>query len=116
MGSAKEDFVRLLHDKYGVCLLCDGQTIRRHLVGNFNDNIRLLSQYLKTVLELLPFAIYWTHRDFWRASSSYLSYDGVNLNRDGQHKLFKSIRGGSNAILKSFNNMKIFEPTPVPFT
>ena len=62
-------------------------------VGNFNDTVQLLAQYLKTVLEPLPFAIYWTHRGFWHASSSYLSYDCVHLNREGQHKLFKSIRG-----------------------
>jgi len=102
MDSAKEDFFCLLHDKYGVRLLCEGQTIRRHLVGNFNDNVRLLSQYLETVLELLPFAIYWTHRGLWRASSSYLSHDGVHLNREGQHKLFKSIRG---AVMQCLNRL-----------
>ena len=98
--SVTEDFVRLLHDEYGVRLTFVGQIIRRHLVGNFNDNdnVRLLAQYLKTMLEPLPFAIYWTHRGFWRASSSYLSYDGVHLNREGQHKLFKSIRGAVNRL------------------
>ena len=89
VGSATEDFVRRLHDEHdGVRLICEGQTIRRHLGGNFNDSVRLLAQYLKTVLEQLPFAIYWTQRGFWRSSSSYLSYDGVHLNREGQHKLF----------------------------
>ena len=83
----------VLLDEYGVSLLCVGQTIRSHLVGNFNENVQVLSQYLNTVLELLPFAIYWTNRGFWSASSSYLSYDGVHLNREEQHKLFKSIRG-----------------------
>ena len=68
------------------------------------------------MLEPFRLPIYWTHRGFWRASTSYLSYDGVHLNREGQHKLFKSIRGGSNGMLKSFNDMKIFEPTPVLFT
>ena len=92
VGSATEDFVRLLHDESGVRLICVGQTIRRDLVGNFNDNVRLLALWLKTVLEPLPFTIYWTQRGFWRASSSYLSYDGVHLYREGQHKLFKSIR------------------------
>jgi len=102
VGSAIEDFVRLLHDEYGVRLICVGQTIRRHLAGNFNANVRLLAQYLKTVLEPLPFAIYWTHRGFWRASNSYLSYDGVHLNREGQHKLFKSIRG---AVMQCLNRL-----------
>ena len=96
MGSAIEDFVRLLHDEYGVRLICVGQTIRRHLAGNFN------AQYLKTVLEPLPSAIYWTHRGFWRASNSYLSYDGVHLKREGQHKLFKSIRG---AVMQCLNRL-----------
>ena len=57
VGLAIEDFVRLLHDEYGVRLICVGQTIRRHLVGNFNNDVQLLAQYLKTVLEPLPFAI-----------------------------------------------------------
>ena len=102
VGSAIEDFVRLLHDEYGVRLICVGQTLRRHLVGNFNNNVQLLAQYLKTVLEPLPFAIYWTHRGFWRASSSCLSYDGVHLNREGQHKFFKSIRG---AVMQCLNRL-----------
>ena len=93
VGSAIEDFVRLLRDEYGVHLICVGETIKRHLAGNFNDHVQLLTQYLKTVLEPLPFAFDWTHRGFWRASSSYLSYNGVHLNREGLHKLFKSIRG-----------------------
>ena len=40
--------------EYGVRLICVGQTIRRHLAGKFNANVRLLAQYLKTVLERLP--------------------------------------------------------------
>ena len=102
VGSAIEDFVRRLHDEYGVRLICVGQTIRRHLVGNFNDKVQFLAQYLKTVLEPLPFAIYWTHRGFWRASSSYLSYDGVHLNREGQHIFLKSITG---AVMQCLNRL-----------
>ena len=93
VGSAIEDFVRLFHDEYGVRLIYVGQAIPRHLAGNFNANVRLLAQCLKTVLEPFPFPIYWKYRGFWRASTSYLSYDGVLLNREGQHKLFKGIRG-----------------------
>ena len=102
VGLAIEDFVCLPHDEYGVRLICVGQTIRRHLAGNFNANVRLLAQYLKTVLERLPFNVYRTHRGFWRASSSYLSYDGVHMNREGQHKLFKSIRG---AVIQCLNRL-----------
>ena len=93
VGSAIEDLVCLLHNEYGVCLVCVGQTVKRHPVGAFNANVQILAQYLQGVLEPLPFAIYWTHRGFWRASRSYLSYDGVHLNTEGQHKLYRSVRG-----------------------
>lgn len=93
LGSEIEDFVRLLNEEYGVRFICVGQTIRREHRGDFNANVSILAQYLKTVLEPLPFAIYWTHRGFWRSCRPYLSYDGVHLNREGQHKLYKSIRG-----------------------
>ena len=102
VGSVTENVVRLPHDEDGVRITCVGQTIRKHLVRNFNDNVQLFAQYLKTVLEPLPFAIYWTHRGFWRASSSYLSYDGVHLNREGQHKFLKSIKG---AVMQCLNRL-----------
>ena len=40
VGSAIEDFVRLFHDEYSVRLISVGQTIRRHLAGNFNATSR----------------------------------------------------------------------------
>ena len=58
VGSTIEDFVRLFHDEYGVRLICVGQTIRRHLAGNFNANVRLLAQCLKALLEPHVFASY----------------------------------------------------------
>ena len=66
------DLVCLLHHEYGVGLVCVGQTVKRRPVGTFNANVQILAQYLQGVLEPLPFAIYWTHRGFCRASSSYL--------------------------------------------
>jgi len=103
VGSAIEEFVRLIHDNYGVSIVCVGQTVRRSPVGNFNENVKLLAHYLKAVLEPLPFAVYWSHRGFWRPSLTYLSYDGLHLNKEGQHKLFKSIRG---AIIHCLNRLK----------
>ena len=93
VGSAIEDLVRLLHDSYGVQLVYVGQTIKRRPIGDFNNKVHLLAQYLKTVLEPIPYAIYWSHRGFWRNASCYLSYDGVHLNGEGQHKFYRSIRG-----------------------
>ena len=85
VGSVIEDFVCLLHHEYGVSLVCVGQTVKRHPVGTFNANVQILTQYLQGVLEPLPFAKNWTHRGFWRASSSYLSYDGVHLKGKSGH-------------------------------
>ena len=62
VGSAIEDFVRLLHDEYGVRLIICRADHSKAPCWKFNANVRLLAQYLKTVLEPLPFAIYWTHR------------------------------------------------------
>ena len=100
VGSAIEDLVCLLHHEYGVRLVCVGQTVKRRPVGTFNTNVQILAQYLQGVLEPLPFAIYWTHRGFWQAPCSYLSYDGVHLNKQGQHKLYRSVRGAVMHCLK----------------
>ena len=100
VGSAIEDLVCSLHHEYGVRLVCVGQTVKRHPVGTFNANVQILTQYLQGVLEPLPFAIYWTHQGFWRASSSYLSYDGVHLHKEGQHNLNRSVRGAVMHCLK----------------
>ena len=100
VGSAIECLVCLLHHEYGVRLVCVGQTVKKHPVGAFNANVQILAQYLQGVLEALPFSIYWTHRGFWRASSSYLSYDGVHLKKEGQHKLYRTVRGAVMHCLK----------------
>ena len=44
--SATEDLVCLLDHKYGVCLVCVGQTVKRHPVGTFNANVQILAQHL----------------------------------------------------------------------
>ena len=90
VGSAIEDFVRLLHDEYGVKSIFVGQTIRRDAKGNFNFNVAVLARYLKVVLEPLPYATYW---GFWQSCRPLISYDGVHLNREGQHRFYRSIRG-----------------------
>ena len=102
VGSAIEDFVRLLHVEYGVKWIFVGQTIKRDSKGNFNSHVTILARYLKVVLEPLSYVTYWTHRGFWQPCRPLLSYDGVHLNREGQHKLYKSIRG---AVLQGLKKM-----------
>ena len=98
VGSAMEDFVHLLHDPYGVKFVCVCQTIRRRSSVVFNQRVDILTRYLRVVLEPIPYAIYWGHRGFWKARNGFFSADGIHLNRRGQYKLYRSLRG---AVLKS---------------
>ena len=72
VGSELEDFVRLLHDFYGVEFVCVCQTIRRRSATAFNKNVDLLTRYLRVVLEPIPDPIYWGHRGFWKARHNFL--------------------------------------------
>lgn len=98
VGSSLEHLVTLLHDDYKVDLICVCQTLRRSSSEVlFNKNVGLLTRYLKTVLEPIPYALFWSHRGFWKTKSTFLSGDGVHLNGRGQHKFYRSLRG---AVLK----------------
>ena len=99
VGSIIEDFVRLLHTSYGVKLVCVCQTLRRDNATVFNSKVGLLTRYLRVVVEPLPYAIFWGHRGFWKARSNFYAPDGVQLNRIGQYKLYKSLQG---AVLRSW--------------
>jgi len=103
VGSEIDDFVRLLHEEHGVKLICVGQTLRRSYSEKFNREVGLLAKYLKTVLEPLPYVIYWPHRGFWNPRRPILFCDGVHLNNEGQHKLYRSIRG---AVLKCLHSIR----------
>ena len=64
VGSAIEDFVRLLHDTYGVRVVCVCQTIMRHSAVVFNRKAKLLTKYLRAVLVPILYAIFWGHGGF----------------------------------------------------
>ena len=57
VGSAIEDFVRLLHDTYGVKIVCVCQNIMRQGAVVVNRKAKLLTKYLRVVLEPIPYAI-----------------------------------------------------------
>ena len=59
VGSAIEDFVRLLHDTYDVKVVCVCQTIMRQGAVVFNRKAKLLTKYLRVVFERIPYAIFW---------------------------------------------------------
>jgi lysophospholipase L1-like esterase len=103
VGSRLEEFVRQLHDEQGVKIIIVGQTIQRAYPVSFNAKVSLLARYMKTVLEPLSYTIYWSHRGFWRPRGPFLSFDGVHLNREGQHKFYRSVRG---AVLRAVRQLR----------
>ena len=57
LAHAIDDFVRLLHDTYGVKVVCVCQTIMRQGALVFNRKAKLLTKYLRVVLEPIPYPI-----------------------------------------------------------
>ena len=100
-GSALEDLSRLLHESYGVQRVCVCQTIFRSNAPLFNRQVKLLTKYLKVVLEPIPYVLYRRHRGFWNCKSRFLTRDGVHLNHFGQYKSFRSLRGAVLQCLRS---------------
>lgn len=103
VGSAIEELVTLLHNEFGVRRVLVGQTLQRAYPLHFNSQVSLLARYLKTVLEPISYATYWSHHGFWKPRAPYLAGDGVHLNEEGQHKFYRSIRG---AVLGSVRQLK----------
>ena len=100
VGSELESLVQHLHNTFSIKFVVVGQVLRRYTKDSvdFNCKVGKLHQYLKVVLERLPYCYYWRHRGFWnRKRSLYLS-DGVHLKSLGNYKFMRSIRG---AILKA---------------
>ena len=53
-------------------MVCKGsvcQTIFRGNAPFFNHQVKLLTNYLKVVLEPIPYVLYWRHRGFWNCKS-----------------------------------------------
>ena len=100
-GSALEDLSRLLHESYGVQRVCVSQTIFRSNAPLFTRQVKLLTKYLKVVLEPIPYVLYRRHRGFWNCKSRFLSRDGVHVNHFGQYKSFRSLRGAVLQCLQS---------------
>ena len=104
VGSAIDDFVRLLHDVYHVQVIYVCQTIMLLHQSAFNRKAKLLTKYLRVVLEPIPYAHFWGHRGFWRPSNNISVRDGVYLNLKGQKKFYRSLRG---AILGALNMINV---------
>ena len=64
VGSAIDDLVKLWHDVYGVKFICVCQTIHRKGASAFNRHVGILTQYLRVVLDPIPYALFWGHRVF----------------------------------------------------
>ena len=95
VGSELESLVRELYEIDSVQFVVVGQVLRRHTPNSVEYNFKVgkLHQYLKVVLEPLPFCYYWRHRGFWKSKSELYLPDGVHLNNLGNYKFMSSIRG-----------------------
>ena len=100
-GSALQDLSHLLHESYRVQRVCVCQTIFRGNAPFFNHQVKLLTNYLKVVLEPIPYVLYWRHRGFWNCKSRSLTRDGVHLNHLGHYKFFPTLRGAVLQCLRS---------------
>ena len=67
-GSALQNLSHLLHESYRVQRVCVCQTFFRGNAPFFNHQVKLLTKYLKVVLEPIPYLLYWRHRDFWNCN------------------------------------------------
>ena len=67
VGSELESLVRELYEIDSVQFVVVGQVLRRHTPSSveYNCKVGKLHQYIKVVLERLPFCYYWRHRGFW---------------------------------------------------
>ena len=92
---------------FDVSLTCSSVLLRVLRLGQsaFNRKVKLLTKYLRVVLEPVPSAHCWGHRGFWRPSHNIYVRDGVHLNLGGQGKFYRSLRG---AILGALSLLTVF--------
>ena len=65
VGSAIDDCVRLLHDTYGILVVCMCQSLMRQGEVVFNRKAKLLTKYLRVDLDPVPYAMFfWAIGDF----------------------------------------------------
>ena len=81
-----------------------GQVVPRQGVGiplsvrNYNDKVMQFNQLLNHTYGLggnNGSARYWRHRGLWCSSCGTISRDGIHLNKRGQERLYRSIRGAT---------------------
>ena len=81
VGSDLERVVPELREIDSAQFVVVGQVLRRPTPNSveYNCKVGKLHQYLKVVLEPLPFCYYWRHRGFWKSKSELYLPDGVHL-------------------------------------
>ena len=96
VGSKIEALVHHLHAHFHVKLIVVCQTINRtvcpRVTPGYNDRVALLNQYLRLVVDAIPYAKFWPHRGLREPNVPILCQDGVHLNKQGQYALYRSYR------------------------
>ena len=61
-------------------------------VQEYNNLVSIINEKLKSELKTIPHMTFWRHKGLMHSQTNIFR-DGIHLNDQGQHKLFKSIRG-----------------------
>ena len=107
VGSAIKELVRLLLDSFSVRVVCACHVIpcgiseMSHIPASlFAQRAQILNHYVSVVLDDIPNAFCWRHRNFSHPAKNVYLADGVHLNPSGQYHLYRSYWG---AILKGLS-------------
>ena len=100
VASSIEVLVRLLHDRFPVKVICVCHVIPRRSPCAFNDKVAVCNELVNSLLEPLPYVFCWFHKGFYNKAGKFFLGDGVQVNRLGQYRLYRSYRG---AILKALS-------------
>ena len=74
VGPSIYDFVRLLHNLYHVQVIYVCQNIMHQGLSAFNHKAKLLTKYLRVVLEPVPYAHFWGHSGCWHPSNDKYTF------------------------------------------
>ena len=83
----------------GVKRVVVGQIVRRQSWRHISyeegtTRVTEVNEFLTAVCDD-PHASFWRHQGFWNVQRQIFRPDGVHFNDLGNHKLFRSVKGGS---------------------
>lgn len=95
------DIVDLVQDINRICFgkttIIVGQVLRRGPGGSrdpyFNNKVEAYNRMAGDLINAMPFSVFWRHVRMFNSVLPLLKSDQVHPNREGLHRLYRSIRG-----------------------